>query len=127
MATNPVKGKSFQGEEELKQGLFKLSNASGNTWTKPVDRMTPAAKALIIKKRLFSGSKAETRLPRIGRETPIPLAIKMERTPPVLYFNARFLSLLMDCSVLQSLSSAETSRGWFKRQQRKRSERMVVL
>ncbi|KAK0573649.1 hypothetical protein LWI29_011403 [Acer saccharum] len=86
----------------------------------------PAAKALIRNNRLFSGSKADTFLPSIGRDTPIPLAIKMDRSPPVLYFNALFspLSLFLD-SVSHS-PSAETNRERFKRKQRKTREKMVL-
>lgn len=75
-------------------------------------RITPAAKALITKNTSFS-TKA---LPRIGRETPIALAVRIEAIAASLYFNASdlFSSPVSDSHV----QSPRTETGRMRRKQR---------
>jgi hypothetical protein len=57
----------------------------------PVARITPAAKALIMKKISFSGLRAGTFLPSKGMHTPTALATRMQAIEPSLYFSAALL------------------------------------
>lgn len=67
---DPDNGKSPHGFFFM-QSEDRLLNASGKMWTRPVDKMTPAAKALIRKTKGLSGPNAGTDLTIIGRQTPI--------------------------------------------------------
>lgn len=60
---------------------------------KPVDNITPAAKALMIKKISFSGLNAGITLPRSGIQTPIALATSIDANAAILYLRALDLSL----------------------------------
>lgn len=84
MAARPVKG-NFPHGSSFRQGLVKVSNASGRIWINPVDKITPAAKALIKKNRLLPGVRAGTFLPAMGRDTPIALEMRMAIMAPILY------------------------------------------
>lgn len=78
IAVKPAKGKSCQGWQSKEEDV-KFSKASGKMWTKPVARMTPAAKAFITKKKSFSGEITGIHLLRIGRQMPIEPATRMEK------------------------------------------------
>ncbi|PON98220.1 hypothetical protein TorRG33x02_060500 [Trema orientale] len=58
---------------------------------KPVESMTPAAKALIMKNTFLSGLKAGIVFPRIGRQTPMAPATRMEAMAAILYLRAKVL------------------------------------
>lgn len=58
---------------------------------KPVARMTPAAKALIMKNTSFSGLRAGIFLLSNGRLTPSAPATRMDAIEPNLYLSASFL------------------------------------
>ena len=96
-----------------RQGLVKLSKASGNMWINPVARITPAAKALIMKKMLFSGFKVGIFLPTIGSETPSPLAIRIVHIATSLNFRASVLFL--SSGWVSQLHSAKAERGRTRR------------
>ena len=96
-----------------RQGLVKLSKASGNMWINPVARITPAAKALIMKKMLFSGFRVGIVLPMIVSDTPSPLAIRIVLIATSLNFRALVL-FLSSCWVSQ-LHSAKAKRGRARR------------
>nr|GLL49130.1 hypothetical protein ACMD2_00257 [Ipomoea trifida] len=79
IATKPVNGKfcqDFSGKlrpqewTPARQELVRVSNASGNTWMNPVDRITPAKNALTNKNKYLSGRKAGTTLLVNIKETP---------------------------------------------------------
>nr|GLL36211.1 hypothetical protein PanWU01x14_301810 [Ipomoea trifida] len=60
----------------------------------PVERITPAANALIIKNKFLSGLSAGTAdLPSTGKETPMALATRIDAMAPSLYLRAKLLSL----------------------------------
>jgi len=65
IATKPMKGKSPHGCS-FKQGKVRFSKASGNTWMKAVAKITPTAKAFMIKKISFSRLNAGITFPRRG-------------------------------------------------------------
>lgn len=108
MAAKPAKGKLCQGLS-FKQGEVRLSKPSGKMWMKPVARMTPAAKALMIKKTSLSGEIAGIHLPRIGRQTPMAPATRMEKT--AMIFRGRALDLSRPSSSEEQSQSAWAKRG----------------
>lgn len=112
MATNPVKGNLCQGLS-FKQGEVKLLSASGSMWTKPVERITPAAKAFTMKNMSFSGLRAEILLPSKGRLTPRPPEIRTEAIEPSLYFRASpaAASLFLRSDRSQEQPSPEATAG----------------
>jgi hypothetical protein len=124
IAMKPVNGK-FPHGFWLRQGLVKLSNASGNTWMNPVASITPAAKALIMKKISFSGRKVGIFLPNIGRETPIALAIRIELIATSL--NLRAFALSRPCESSLQVHSAETKMGTKSKRRRRVEDRASFL
>jgi len=108
IATNPVKGKSPHGCS-LRQGEVRFSKASGNTWMNAVAKITPAAKAFIMKKISFSGLNAGITLPRRGIHNPIALAIRIDIKAIILYLIAFTLS--WSSSSLSHVHSAVTRVG----------------
>ncbi|KAH6785244.1 hypothetical protein C2S51_037699 [Perilla frutescens var. frutescens] len=88
MAINPVNGKSFHGCSSI---FVKLSKASGKTCMNPVDRITPAANAFTMKKRLLSGLNAGNLLAATGRHTPAAPATRIDASAAALYLSARVL------------------------------------
>lgn len=124
IATNPANGKFPHGFSP-RHGLVKLLKASGRTWMKPVARITPAAKALIMKKTSFSGRRAGILLPNIGRETPIALATRMEQIATSLNLRAVVLSRLRDS--VSKPHSAETERGTRRRRKKKVGLKLFIM
>jgi hypothetical protein len=94
MAKKPVKGKMPHGLL-LRHGEVKFVNASGSTWMNPVARITPAAKALMMKKESFSGLRARNFLPSNGMHTPAAPATRMEAIEHSLYLSAVLLLLFV--------------------------------
>uniref|UniRef100_A0A803P6Y7 Uncharacterized protein n=1 Tax=Cannabis sativa TaxID=3483 RepID=A0A803P6Y7_CANSA len=79
IATNPAKGNFLHGFS-LRQGLVKLSYASGSTWMNPVDKITPAAKALMRKYMSLFGFREGKFFTKNGRHTP---SAPLDRTEPM--------------------------------------------
>lgn len=77
--------------------------ASGNMWTKPVARMTPAAKALAAKKVLESVRRKRRFLPNKGMATPASPAVRMAAIATILRRNAADSSRHAANSALPSL------------------------
>lgn len=116
MATNPVKG-NFPHGFSFRHGDVNLSKASGSTWMNPVANITPAAKALMMKKIGFSGCNDGIVFPRIGMQTPTAPATRMEAIAPSLYFRASLL--LPPSSSASHVHSAEARAGSKRRMQKK--------
>lgn len=85
---------------------------------KPVARITPAAKALTIKKISLSGRRAGIFFPKIGRETPSALAMSIEVIATSLNCSALALSLF-SVPVSLPVHSAATRRGRRSRKQKR--------
>ncbi|MCI56415.1 hypothetical protein A2U01_0077666, partial [Trifolium medium] len=63
--------------------------ASGRTWTKDVDRITPAAKHFIKTKALsYNGFPRKIRARRTGADMPIALVMKITKREIILRFDA---------------------------------------
>lgn len=91
IAMKPAKGKVDQGISG-RQGLDNADMASGSMWTNPVARMTPAAKALMAKKKLESVLRSRQFLPTSGTADPRVPARKMEAMATILRIRAVFSS-----------------------------------
>ncbi|OAY83087.1 hypothetical protein ACMD2_09585 [Ananas comosus] len=87
MATNPAKGKARQGERGT-QGEVRASKAAGRMWTRPVARMTPAAKAFTAKNASLSARSACTDRPAIGMTTPAAPDDRIAATATAFSFSA---------------------------------------
>ncbi|PON88508.1 hypothetical protein TorRG33x02_157220 [Trema orientale] len=88
---------------------------------KPVARITPAAKALTMKKISFSGRRVGIFFPKTGRETPTALATSIEVIATSLNCKALALSRFSLPVSLQVHSEA-TSRG-----RRSRMQKMITF
>ncbi|KAK8705800.1 hypothetical protein V6N13_049391 [Hibiscus sabdariffa] len=84
----------------------------------PVARITPAANALIMKNRSFSGLNAGIRDPNNGRLTPIAPATRMEAMAPSLYRSASALSRRTPSS--SQVHSQETVAGYRRSRRREK-------
>uniref|UniRef100_A0A2P2IYQ0 Uncharacterized protein MANES_18G141500 n=1 Tax=Rhizophora mucronata TaxID=61149 RepID=A0A2P2IYQ0_RHIMU len=79
--TSPANGKSFHGCFVATWQSASASYASGRTWTRDVERMTPAAKHLITRIALsYTGLPWKYRARRTGEEMPKTLAMKITKT-----------------------------------------------
>ena len=124
MATSPVNGNFPQGFSP-RQGEVSLSNASGSMWMKPVARITPAAKALIMKKMWFSGFRAGTFFPSRGMLTPAAPATRMEAIAASLYLSdSPPLLGWSECSASSHEQSDKTKLG---RKKMRRMRRLVAV
>jgi len=120
MAARPVKG-NFPHGSSFKHGLLKLSNASGRIWINPVDKITPAAKALIKKNQLLPGVRLGMFLPAIGRDTPMALEMRMAMMAPILYL----IVMLFGSWVRSSASQVHSPATWVARgRSARRSDKM---
>lgn len=87
IAKNPVKGNFLHGYDG-RHGSLSASDASLSMWTKPVARMTPAAKALAATKRLLSVRRNRQCFPTRGMATPAKPQMRMEAMATNLRTNA---------------------------------------
>ncbi|CAA7394202.1 unnamed protein product [Spirodela intermedia] len=87
MATKAEKGNFCHGLLG-KHGDCSIAKESGRTCMKPVERMTPEAKAFTTKKRFLSGDSAGTDREKSGKQMPIMLATRMVAMAMTFSFRA---------------------------------------
>lgn len=83
MAKNPEKGNLDQGFSGRHESV-RASVASGSMWTKPVARITPAAKALAAKNKLESVRRNRRFFPTRGMAMPATPARRMVAIATIL-------------------------------------------
>lgn len=124
----PVKGNFPQGFSP-RQGDVKLSNASGSMWMNPVARITPAAKALIMKKISFSGLKLGILRPSSGMLTPTAPAKRIVAIEANLYLSASLLFFSVISASHVQLQSPDTRVGEriIKRNRKEKAPKLIII
>lgn len=87
--TSPENGKSFQGWRDATWQSASAAYASGRTWTREVERITPAAKHFIKTNALsYNGFPRKIRASRTGADMPTALVMKMTNREIILRCDA---------------------------------------